>query len=194
MALAAWPVSAQVCVLRERHRIPAPAATAPERFGNSVSISGDWALVGYYLDFGDDSGSAHIFRNDANGTPLDPSDDRWVHEAWLAASDGATRDYFGFSVSIFKSRIAVGAPQDDDAGRNSGSAYIFRHEDNGTPLDWSDDRWVEADKLTASDASEGDMFGISVSNTLDRAIVGAMQDDDAGSGSGSANYLHWSTN
>ena len=142
--------------------------------------------MGYYLDFGDDSGSAHIFRNDANGTPLDPSDDRWVHEAWLAAWDGATRDYFGFAVSIFKSRIAVGAPQDDDAGRNSGSAYIFRHEDNGTPLDWSDDRWVEADKLTASDASEGDMFGISVSNTLDRAIVGAMQDDDAGSGSGSA--------
>ena len=72
------------------------------------------------------------------------------------------------------------------AGRNSGSAYVFRHEDNGTPLDWSDDLWVEVDKLTASDASEGDFFGISVSNTLDRAIVGAMQDDDAGSGSGSA--------
>ena len=186
LALATWPARAQVCVVREGHRIPAPDATTPERFGNAVSGSGDRFVVGYYLDFGNDSGSAYIFRKHANGTPSDPSENLWVQEAWLAASDGATDDMFGASVSIEKGQVAVGAPFNDDDGRNSGSAYVFRLDDNGTPLDPTDDLWVEEDKLTALDASEGDIFGISVSISVDRVIVGAMEDDDAGPGSGAA--------
>ncbi len=186
LALVTCPVRAQVCLLREDYRIPAPDVNAPERFGSSVSVNGDRVVVGYYLDLGDDSGSAYIFRNDTNGTPLDPSDDRWVQEAWLTASDGATDDYFGSSVSIEAGRVVIGAPFDDDAGRNSGSAYVFRFEDNGTPLDPSDDLWVEEVKLTALDAHEGDLFGISVSISLDHAIVGAMEDDGLADGAGSA--------
>ncbi|UCC31772.1 MAG: FG-GAP repeat protein [Phycisphaerales bacterium] len=186
LALATWPVRAQVCLVREGQKIPAPDATAPEQFGNALSGSGDRFVVGHYLDFGNDSGSAYIFRDHANGTPSDRSENLWVQEAWLAPSDGATDDRFGYSVSIEKSQVAVGAPFDDDAGRNSGSAYVFRFDDNGTPPDPSDDLWVEEDKLTALDASEGDIFGVSVSISVDRAIVGALEDDDAGPGSGSA--------
>ncbi len=41
-------------------------------------------------------------------------------------------------------------------------------------------------KLTALDAAGGEEFGVSVSIDGDRVVVGALNDDDAGSGSGSA--------
>ena len=44
-------------------------------------------------------------------------------------------------------------------------------------------------KLTASDAAAGDNFGFSVAIGGDTAVVGALHDDDAGFGSGSA-YVH----
>lgn len=186
LTFATWPACAQVCVVREGQKIPAPDATAPEQFGNALSGSGDRVVVGYWYDFGNDSGSAYIFRNHANGTPWALSENLWAQEARLTPSDGATGDRFGSSVSIEKGQVAIGALFDDDAARNSGSAYVFRFDDNGTPLDPTDDLWVEEDKLTALDASEGDLFGISVAISIDRAIVGAMEDDDAGPGSGSA--------
>ena len=46
--------------------------------------------------------------------------------------------------------------------------------------------WTETAKLTASDGAAGDLFGISVSLSADRALVGAFRDDDNGSDSGSA--------
>ena len=65
----------------------------------------------------------------------------------------------------------------DDAGFKSGSAYLF-DATTGNQLA----------KLTASDAAPGDEFGFSVAISGNTAIVGASQDDDAGSNSGSA-YL-----
>ncbi|MEA1966066.1 MAG: FG-GAP repeat protein, partial [Euryarchaeota archaeon] len=41
-------------------------------------------------------------------------------------------------------------------------------------------------KLTASDGAAGDFFGYSVAISGDYAVVGAREDDDAGSASGSA--------
>ena len=40
--------------------------------------------------------------------------------------------------------------------------------------------WTEQQKLTASDATEGDVFGGSVSVDGDTAVIGAVLDDDAG--------------
>jgi hypothetical protein len=39
-------------------------------------------------------------------------------------ADNATGDQFGISVAISGS-VLVGAHNDDDAGNNSGSAYVF---------------------------------------------------------------------
>ena len=44
--------------------------------------------------------------------------------------------------------------------------------------------WMETQKLTASDAAEGDGFGVSVSVSEDVVVVGAWHDDDAGDCSG----------
>ncbi|MFC2084703.1 FG-GAP repeat protein, partial [Bacteroidota bacterium] len=98
-------------------------------------------------------------------------------EIKLIASDGAENDYFGWSVSISGDRAIIGALWNDDAGSNSGSAYIFSFD--GTS-------WSEEAKLTASDAAANDEFGCSVSISGDRAIIGAKRNSDAGSNSGSA--------
>ncbi len=102
-------------------------------------------------------------------------------ETKITASDAAEVDQFGHSVAIAGDTAIVGARFNDDAGGgDSGSAYIFDRNQGGT------DNWGQVLKLTASDAAAGDFFGNSVAIAGDTAIVGAYQNDDAGSASGSA--------
>ena len=95
-------------------------------------------------------------------------------ETKITASDGAADDQFGQSVAVGSGRIVVGAWSDDDAGSNSGSAYIFDLDGN------------QIAKITASDGAIGDRFGYSVAVGSGRIVVGAWSDDDNGSTSGSA--------
>ena len=141
-----------------------------DRFGFSVSISGDDAIVGAYTDDDNewDSGSAYVFHNDGIS---------WTEEAKLIPGDGTEDDYFGFSVSISGDCVIAGAYGDDDNGRDSGSAYTFRYD--GTS-------WTEEAKLIPGDGTEDDYFGFSVSISGDRAILGACADDDKGLQSGAA--------
>ncbi len=161
LVYAGWP---------ELDKLLASDGAAGDRFGNSVSISGDYAIVGAYYDDdnGTNSGSAYIFFYDGTS---------WSEQAKLLASDGNTNDYFGYSVSISGDYAIVGAVYDDDNGTNSGSAYIFKR--SGTS-------WSEQAKLTASDGAAGDEFGVSVSISGDYAIVGAYKEDYNGANSGSA--------
>ena len=94
---------------------------ADDGFGCSVSISGDTAIVGADGDDdnGSNSGSAYIFSRDQGGA------DNWGEFKKLTAGDGATDDFFGYSVSISGDTAIVGAYGDDDNGDYSGSAYIF---------------------------------------------------------------------
>jgi len=86
------------------------------RFGISVAISGNMAIVGADGDdengFG--SGAAYLF-DVTTGTQL----------AKLIAGDGATVDSYGVSVGTDGKRAIVGARLDDDNGFSSGSAYLF---------------------------------------------------------------------
>ena len=74
----------------------------------------------------------------------------WAEKDKIIASDGASTDYFGFSVSIDGDYALIGASHDDDNGLGSGSAYVFKR--SGTT-------WTEEDKLTASDGAILDWFG-----------------------------------
>jgi hypothetical protein len=94
--------------------------------------------------------------------------------------DAATEDWFGVSVSISGDTVVAGALYDDDAGNESGSAYIFERNHGG------DNNWGQVQKLAASDAAAGDNFGYSVAISCDTASIGAPYDNDAGEGSGSA--------
>jgi hypothetical protein len=159
----------------EEAKLTASDATAGDRFGYSVSIDGEVAVIGAYLDddAASNSGSAYVFRWDGAN---------WVEEAELTASDAAVNDYFGRSVSISGEVAVIGAPYDDTRGNNTGSAYVFR---------WDGANWVERPRLTASDAEGGDLFSYSVSISGERAMIGAYGNDDAGNNSGAVYvYLH----
>ena len=142
-------------------------------FGFSVSIGGNFAIVGAPSDNdnGSGSGSAYIYAL---------QDGSWNEVIKLTASDGAANDIFGFSVSISDEIAIVGAYGDDDNEPGSGSAYIYERQGS---------TWNEAAKLTASDRAGLDRFGYRVSNSGDLAIVGAPGDDDNGADSGSA-YIY----
>ena len=51
--------------------------------------------------------------------------------AVLTAGDADENDNFGDSVSIDGDVIVVGAPQNDDSGISSGSAYVFEKPEGG---------------------------------------------------------------
>jgi len=154
----------------QQAKLTASDGAADDMFGNSVAISGDTVVVGapYDNDGGSDSGSAYIFVRTGS---------TWTEQTKLTASDAVAGDMFGASVAIGGNTTVVGAYGDDDAGSLSGSAYVFVR---------SGSIWSQQDKLTASDAAGFDYFGSSVAISGDTAIVGAYSDDDAGAGSGSA--------
>jgi hypothetical protein len=145
-------------------KIVASDGAAADHFGYSVAISGNYIVVGAYLDDdkGTNSGSAYIF--DTSGNQL----------AKLVASDGAAGDYFGGAVAISGNYIVVGAYRDGDKGSGSGSAYIFDTSGN------------QLAKLVASDGAAGDFFGGAVAISGNYIVVGAYGDSDKGTNSGSA--------
>ena len=158
----------------EQAKITASDGAADDRFGCSISISGDYAVIGagYDDDNGAESGSAYIFHR--SGT-------NWIEQAKITASDGATDDRFGYSVSINGDYVVIGAHYDDDSGSESGSAYIYYR--SGTI-------WIEQAKITASDAAAYDWFGYSVSVSGNYTVIGAHWDDDNEANSGSAYIFH----
>ncbi|KAH8068785.1 hypothetical protein JL721_6352 [Aureococcus anophagefferens] len=153
-------------------KLVASDGAAGDEFGWSVASSGDFVVVGAYLDddAGTSSGSAYVFRTVDGVTE---------QIAKLVSSDAAAQDQFGASVAIHNDIIVVGANHDDDAGYDSGSAYIFKTSDGGAT-------WPQVAKLVASDGAAGDEFGWSIASSGDFVVVGANLDDDAGTSSGSA--------
>lgn len=162
----------------EEARITSSDLSVGDSFGRSVSLDGGLLGVGASndddacpLDPACGSGSAYVFRREGIN---------WIEEAKLTASDAAERDLFGTSISLSSGSIVVGAGGNDDAGTNSGSAYVFRRY--GT-------KWVQEAKLVASDAESLDTFGFSVFLDGDSAISGACCKDGIASDTGSA-YLY----
>jgi hypothetical protein len=91
--------------------------TAGDRFGSAVATNGSSIVVGSPRDGAADSqrGSAYVFNRTA------PT---WTEITKLVPADNDVGDQFGIAVASSGS-ILVGAHNDDDAGNNSGSAYVF---------------------------------------------------------------------
>ena len=115
------PAGGWAGTLTEDAKLTASDAAAGDFFGIAVSISGETVVVGAYLDdctAGIDCGSAYVFEKPAGGWAGALSED-----AKLTASDAATGDGFGVSVSISGDTVAVGAGC--TTGNDCGSAYVF---------------------------------------------------------------------
>lgn len=188
-------------------KLTAPDGAMYDRFGDSVSIDGDNALIGApwgSTAAGVDTGCAHVFTRSGNG---------WIYVAKLQASNAADSALFGDSVSISGETAVVGAYQaDTPAGQYSGSAYVFSKGPSGwfqqaelvpsvsgynkwfggavavsgeTVLAGTSDNsafvftrnggtWTEQARLTAGDGSS---LGSSVALDGDTALIGAEFDD-----------------
>jgi MYXO-CTERM domain-containing protein len=103
--------------------------TAPDTglfpyFGNSVSVSGDTAVIGSYY-----KGSAYVFvRSGAS----------WTLQAELTESAEGPEDLFGYSVGVSGDAAIVSAPGAD----SKGAAYLFVRD--GTS-------WTQQAKLSTGD-------------------------------------------
>jgi hypothetical protein len=156
-------------------KLTASDTMAYDNFGYSVAIDGDVVAVGANLDDHDggvNSGSAYIFEKPGGG---------WTdmtETVKLVASDAEVNDEFGKSISVSDDTAVIGAHYDTTGSADlSGSAYVFRNGVSG---------WTQAAKLTASDPSDQDRFGLSVAIDGDVVVAGAWADDDGGTQTGSA--------
>ena len=114
----------------EQAKLIAADGRAGDDFGCSVSLFWDTAVIGACKDDdnGTDSGSAYVFVGDGHGN--------WVEQTKLTASDGGSRDRFGFSVSVFADTAVIGT----DKGA-AGLVYVFVRDESGT--------WREQEKVAA---------------------------------------------
>ena len=152
-SLAAWGPQAT---------LTASDGAASDRFGVTVSLDGDTLAVGVPYDVvgaNGSQGSVRVFTRGSAG---------WTAQATLTASDGASADLFGHSVSLSGGVLAVGAPYDDVGGiAEQGSVRMFAR---------SGGVWNPQQTLTASDGATADLFGDAVSLSGDTLAVGARND------------------
>jgi len=147
----------------QQAKLTASDGEADDRFGCSVALLGDTAVVGAPDDDTGASvnqGSAYVFGR--SGTT-------WSEQAKLASSDRAAGDCFGQAVALTQDTALIGAPY-DDVGPNDdqGSVYVFTG---------GGDTWSEQAKLDAADGHAGDWFGYSVAMSDETAVAGAWFDD-----------------
>lgn len=132
-----------------------------DNFGVSLALNanGDYALIGSYgRDDGGiaNRGAVYIFTRSGNA---------WTQQSKIMATDAATDDLFGTSVSVNADATiaAIAAVYDDDnAASNSGSVYIFTR---------SGSTWTQQQKLTESPPLADNGFGRAVSISPDGSIL-----------------------
>ncbi|MEY2433586.1 MAG: hypothetical protein QOC92_3311 [Acidimicrobiaceae bacterium] len=144
----------------EQQRLVATSGADGDEFGFWVGVSRETVVVGALsasVTYAK-QGAAYVFTRSAG---------IWTQQKRLVASDAAANDAFGRSVAVSGDTIVAGAMWDDagtNVDENKGSAYVFNRT-GGT--------WNQTEKLTAHDAADGDLFGVSVAISGDTAVVGA---------------------
>ena len=125
------------------HKLPPVPVAGGDKFGTSVGVSGDVAIVGAYRNDGaaDNAGAAYLF---------DVTTGLELHK--LTADDAAAGDSFGCSVGIDGGAAIVGAYAKDVAKNvakaNEGAAYLFNVASGSQRC-----------KLTADDPRDAACFG-----------------------------------
>jgi len=151
--------------------LTAADGAAEDTFGGKVALSGNTAIIGVMrddTDKGDDVGSAYVFtRTGAH----------WSQQTKLTAEDAAAGDSFGYSIALSNDTVVISAPFDDDKGKDSGAVYIYTRTGN---------TWHLQDKITATDGSSGDLFGISLALSGNTIVVGADLNEEKGFNAGAA--------
>jgi len=142
-------------------------------FGNSVSVYGNYAIVGAYYDSYNEiyEGSAYIYY-------LNTSTNEWNAAKILLPTGSTEGDLFGYKVAINSQYAAVCALFDDESGAISGAVYLFGKDTGGT------DNWGLVKKILPDNAFNGLNFGASLSFYEDELFIGATGESTNGEYSG----------
>ena len=122
---------------------------ANDRFGASVALSGDTAIVGAY-DNASGQGAAYVFVR--SGTS-------WTQQQKLV--DGVPLGLFGYAVALVGDAALIGSPEQNN---RTGTSYVFFR--SGTT-------WTQQAEIKANDGVSNDVFGKSAALAGDTALFGA---------------------
>ena len=168
-----------------------------DTFGSPIALDGTTLAVGAT---GDDDGGTNSNRG-AVYLFTKGEDGAWTQTLKISDNGGGDGklnidldqyDYFGSSIALDGTTLAVGASVDDDGGANSnrGAVYLFTKGEDGA--------WTQTLKISdngggagkvAIDLDNDDLFGTSVALDGNTLIVGAWGDDGDGGTNKGAVYL-----
>ena len=138
-------------------KLTASDAFIDDNFGYSVSIDGDYIVVGAYKADNttneDNSGAAYIFHRTSSNI--------WDTGTIISSTDNFDNNYFGISTSIKNDYVICGSP--NNWGR--GAAYIFKRTHTNL--------WEFEKKIISDDLSINDYFGLAVGLSAEFSIIGA---------------------
>lgn len=142
-----------------------------DRFGNSVAVDGNYALIGNANRLNSRNGAAYLYDITTGQQLMKilPSPE---------SADVSGAFTFGFDVALEDGLAIVSATGDRHEGRNSGAVYWFELP-TGKLIG----------KVGPAEGAPFDYFGISLAYSDGVLLAGAFKDDDFGNESGSA-YLY----
>jgi hypothetical protein len=159
----------------QQTELTATDAAAGDLFGFSVSLDGNTALVGALektVSGHAAAGAAYVFTRTGS---------TWTQQTELTATDAADGDQLGYAVALSNDTALVSADTKTVSGHSfAGAAYVFTR---------SGSTWTQQAELTATDAADGDLFGISAALSGDTALVGATTKTVSGHANAGAAYV-----
>ena len=137
-------------------QLVASDVAANGRFGWSVAISGDTALIGAWgtLVGGGNAGAAYFFVH--SGTT-------WPQQAEVTDPTATTSDQFGWAVALEADTAVIGAMNETVGAVRPGAAHVYGRTGTG---------WSPVAYLAPSDGASGDLYGSAVAVSGRTVVVG----------------------
>jgi len=167
--------------------IKAPVMDESDRFGWSIAVEGDTAVISSIRE----DGGGGIDGNLSDNSVTDSGalyvygyvDGEWVYQSYLKPHNPAAISAFGYDIDLEGDLIFVGAPRDNRITGGDdyiGGAYIFQR-DAGV--------WEETDALIPSTPQVRAHYGFSVAVSDGTYIVSSPRDGVSGAPTGSV-YIY----
>lgn len=190
---AAYIYKREGCTWVLQQKIVASDRKAGRQFGLQVTIQGEYAFVGTYIEDEDANGNnplpvagaLYVFKNISGN---------WTQVQKIVAPIRAEQDFFSYDFSVSGDILVIGAyAEDEDENEinyflSSGSVYVYKNI-GGV--------WTFQQKIVATDRGYLKYFGFSVDIQENTIIIGSYNDphDENGSnyimGSGSVYFFNF---
>ena len=179
-----WKLAAELIAKDANQRDSAVPA-----FGWSVALtalheraSADYAIIGAPKDLHGGDNEEGIFGHQGFGAvyTFAPSRGTWRQQNKIIAPNPKEDDQFGFAVSIERGTIIIGAPGEDGAAKNGGSAYIYVRDG---------DEWKLSATILPKDLGGSDAFGECAVLEGNTVVIGAPGHTHGGTRFAGAAYV-----